>query len=147
MCRLLLSITSMKHFSMPNSIPMVWLHILKTSIRVSDFFLFYSFFFFFANRLMSSMYIRWFIFSCHLLSLYTPMHFLQCSWVASLLLQIVMVLLHLPGIYRFGSSLQLSFPLLCLIPLSRFSWFSRQSLWLPLICCTFRGSLLSSFAG
>ena len=34
-CRLPLFITSMAHFSMPNSTPMSWLYILNTCIRVS----------------------------------------------------------------------------------------------------------------
>ena len=55
-----LFITSMAHFSMPNSIPMSWLYILTACIRVS------SSFSFFANSLMSSMYIKWLIFSCDL---------------------------------------------------------------------------------
>ena len=55
-------------FSKPNSIPMSWLYILTSYIRVSS----YSFF---ANSLISSMYIRWLIFSCDLLSLYPAVHF------------------------------------------------------------------------
>ena len=39
-CRLPLFITSMAHFSMPNSIPMSWLYILTACIRVSSSFLF-----------------------------------------------------------------------------------------------------------
>ena len=49
--------------------------------------------------------------------------FWVCSWVASLQLQIVMVIMHLPGIYLFGSSHRLSFSLLLSITLSRFSCF------------------------
>ena len=62
--------TSMAHFSMPNSIPMSWLYILTARMRV------FSSFSFFVNNLMSSMYIRWLIFSCDLLSLYPAAHFL-----------------------------------------------------------------------
>ena len=70
-CRLPLFIASMAHFSMPNSTLMSWLYILTTCIRVSSS---YSFF---ANSLISSMYIRWLIFSCDLLSLYPAVHFLS----------------------------------------------------------------------
>ena len=50
-CRLLLFITSMAHFSIPNSIRMSWLYILTACIRIS------SSFSFFTNSLMSSTYI------------------------------------------------------------------------------------------
>ena len=40
-CRLPLFITSMAHFSMPNSIPMSWLYILTSCIRVSSSFSFF----------------------------------------------------------------------------------------------------------
>ena len=62
---------SRAHFSMPNSIPMSCLYILTVCIRVS------SSFSFFANSFMSSMYIRWLIFSCDLQSLYPAVHFLS----------------------------------------------------------------------
>ena len=58
----------MTHFSMSNSILLSGLYILTAYMRVSFSFL--------ANSLMSSMYIRWLIFSCNLPSLYQPMHFL-----------------------------------------------------------------------
>ena len=70
-CRLPLFITSMAHFPMLNSIPMSWLYILTVRIRVSRCFSF------FANSLMSSMYIRWLIFSFDLQSLYLSVHFLS----------------------------------------------------------------------
>ena len=66
-----LFITSMAHFSMLNSIPLSWLYILTACIRFS------SSFSFFANSLMSSMYIRWLIFSWDLLSFYLAVHFLS----------------------------------------------------------------------
>ena len=73
--RLPLFITSMVHFSMPNSIPMSWLYILIACIRVS------SSFSFFANSLMSS---RWLIFSHDLLSLYPAAHFLS-RWLSGIM--------------------------------------------------------------
>ena len=63
---------------MPNSIPMSWLYILTACIRVS------SSFSFFANSLMSSMYIKWLIFSCDLLSLYPAVHFLS-MWISGIM--------------------------------------------------------------
>ena len=51
-----LFITSIAQFFMTNSIPMSWVYILTECIRVSCYFSF------FANSLMSSMYIRWLIF-------------------------------------------------------------------------------------
>ena len=71
-------VTSMAHFSMPNSIPMSWLYILTACMRVSIFFSF------FANSLMSFIYIRWFIFSCDLLSLYPAAHFLR-MWLSGIM--------------------------------------------------------------
>ena len=56
MSRFRLFITSLVHFSMPNSIPTPWLYILTVCIR------FLSSFSFFANNLMLSMYYRWSIF-------------------------------------------------------------------------------------
>ena len=73
-----LFITSISHFSMPNSIPMSWLYILTASISVSCSFSF------FANSLMSSIYIRWSIFSCDLLSLYPVVHFLN-MWLSGIM--------------------------------------------------------------
>ncbi len=57
-----LFMTSMAHFSMPNSIPMSWLYILTACMRVSNSFSF------FANNSMSS---------CDQLSLYPAVHFLS----------------------------------------------------------------------
>ena len=75
-CRLPLFITSMAHFSMPNSIPMTWLYILTESIKV------YNSFSFLANSLMSSMYIRWLF--CNLLSFYPDVHFLS-MWLSGII--------------------------------------------------------------
>ena len=77
-CRLPLFMTSMAHFSMPNSIPMSWLYILTACMRIS------SSFSFFANSLTSSMYIRWLIFSCDLLRLYPAVHFLSI-WLSGIM--------------------------------------------------------------
>ena len=74
-CHLTLFITSMAHYSTPNSIPMFWLYILTSSIRVSNSCSS------FANSLMSSMYIRWMIFSCDSLSLYLAEHFLMVHFL------------------------------------------------------------------
>ena len=115
-----LFIISLAHFSMPNSISKSWLYILTNCIRVSNYF----FFFFLKNGLMSSMYIRWLIFSCDLFSCIRLCISWVCGWVASSLLQIVIVIAHL-GIYQSGSLSQLSFFFLLSIRLSRFSWFSR----------------------
>ena len=76
--RLSLFITSMAYFSMPNSISMSWLYILTVCVRVSNSFSFL------ANSLMSSGYIRWFIFSCDLVSFVQLWIFWVCEWVASL---------------------------------------------------------------
>ena len=70
--------TSRAHFSMPNSIPMSWLYILTVCIRVS------SSFSLFANSFMSSMYIRWLIFSCEQLSLCPAVHFLT-MWFSGIM--------------------------------------------------------------
>ena len=111
MCRFSLFIISMVNFSMLNSSSRSWLYILIACICVSNSFSFL------AKSLISFMYITWFIFSCDLLSLYQPMHFL-CGCVISSLLQIVMVIVHLPGIYLFRSSLQPRFSLLVSIVFS-----------------------------
>ena len=55
---------------MPNFIPMSRLFILTAYIRVPS--------------LTSSMYIRWLIFSCDLLSLYTAVHFLS-TWLSGII--------------------------------------------------------------
>ena len=78
MCRFPLFIICVAYFSMRNSIPMSWLHILTTCIRVSNSFSFFT------KSLMSSMYMRWLIFSCYLLSLYPSMHFLS-MWLRSII--------------------------------------------------------------
>ena len=80
MCRLPLFIISRAHFSMPNSIPIFWMNILTACIKGSIFF----FFSFFANSLISSMYIRWLIFSYDLLSLYTAVKFLHI-WLSGII--------------------------------------------------------------
>ena len=110
-CRFPLLIISMSHFYMQNFIPISWLHITIACIRVSSYFSFLS------NSLIPSMYIWWFVFSCDLVSLKPPIYFL-C--MRSSLLQIIMVIAHLPGIYISGFSPQLSFFLLLLIQLHRF---------------------------
>ena len=71
MCRFLLFIRIMAHFSMLNSISMSWLYILTAFIRV------FSSVWFLANSLMSSIYIRWSILSSDLWSLYPSVHFLS----------------------------------------------------------------------
>ena len=101
---------------MPNSILMSWLYILTVCIRVSS-----SFSFFFANSLMSSMYIKWLIFSWDLLSLYPTAHFLSMWLSGTMAIWKVTVGVHLLGKYLFGLSLQRSFFLLLSIPFSRFS--------------------------
>ena len=78
MCRFPQFIISMAHFSKSNSIPMSWLYILTACIRVSNYFSFL------ANSLISFMYIRWFIFSCDLISLYPAVHFLS-MWLSGII--------------------------------------------------------------
>ena len=63
---------------MPSFSPMSRLYILTLCIRVS------SSFSFFANSLMSSMYIKWLTFSCELLSLYLAVHFLR-MWLSGIM--------------------------------------------------------------
>ena len=68
------------HFSllawrMPNFIPISWQYILTICIRFSNSFSFLS------KRLMISMYIKWFMLSCDLLSLYPAVHFLK-MWLS-----------------------------------------------------------------
>ena len=55
-------------------------------------------------------------------------------------LQIVRVIVHLLDKYLVGSLIQLSFFHLLSIPLARFFWFSRESLRLHMIFCSFWGS-------
>ena len=69
MCSFLLVIISISHFSLPNSITMSWLYILRVCILVSNYRSV------FANILMSSIYMRWLIFSCNLVSLYLLVYF------------------------------------------------------------------------
>ena len=63
---------------MLNSIPMSLLYILTACMRVS------SSFAFFANDSMSSIYIRWLIFSCDLLNLGPVVHFLS-MWFSGIM--------------------------------------------------------------
>ena len=76
-CRLPLFIFNMTHFSMPNSIPKSSLYILTAYIRVSNSISFWG------NNLMSSMYIRWFIFPWILWNLYLPVYFLS-MWLSGI---------------------------------------------------------------
>ena len=99
MCRFPLFITSMVHFSMPNSIPISWLYIF--TVYISNSF-----------SLLATVWCR----PCTLLPIYWVCIWLCISWeyhwVASSLLQIVMVIVHIPGICLSGSFPQLSsFPL------------------------------------
>ena len=118
---------------------MSWLYILTVCIMVSGSFSF------FANSLVSSMYIRWLIFSCNLLSLYPAVHFLS-MWLRGIIAIMNRVIVYLLGKSLLGSLFQPSFFLLLSIQQSRFSRFSRWNLWLHVIICTFWDCLLSSFA-
>ena len=75
--------------------------------------------------LMSSMYIKWLIFSYDLLSSYPAVHFLSISLSGIMYITNSIVRVHPPGIYLFGSLHLLSFVLLQSIPLSRFAWSFR----------------------
>ena len=77
-CHLPLFITSMVHFYMSNSIPVSWLYILTVCTKVFNPFLFW------AKSLISSMYIKWLIFFCDLLSLYPAEHFLR-MWLSGII--------------------------------------------------------------
>ena len=77
-CRFLFFTISIAHFSMPNSIPISRVYIFTAYIRVSDSFSFL------ANSLMSSMYIRWLMFSCELLSWYPLVYFLS-MWLSGII--------------------------------------------------------------
>ena len=70
----------MVRFSMPNSI------FMSLTVYYDFFFLleFPILFLFLANSLMSFMYIRWFIFSCDLLTLYPAVHFLG-KWLSGIM--------------------------------------------------------------
>ena len=131
-CFLTLFMTSRAHFLMPNSIPMSWLYILTVSIRVS------SSFSFFADSFMSSIYIRWLIFSCDLLSLYPAVHFLS-MWFSD-----IMAIMNGSGdraspwktpLWIFVSAKL--FPPAVNSTLQFFMFFFRWSLWLCVIFCTF----------
>ena len=76
-CHLQLFLTSMVHFSMPNSIPISWLYIFTVCIRVSNPFSFLA-------KSLMSIDIKLLIFSCNLLSLYTSMHFLK-MWLSAIM--------------------------------------------------------------
>ena len=91
------------------------LYILNSFIMVSNSFSFL------ANSLMSSMYVRWLIFACDFQSFYPVVHFLSMCLRGTILLQIVMVIAHPPGIFVSGTLL--SFFLLMSIPLLIFWWF------------------------
>ena len=91
--------TSMVHFSMPNSILISWLYILTDSIRVSNTFSFL------ANSLTLSLYIKWFG-----LFLGFTEFVSGCDWVASSLLETVMVIVNLSGICLSGSFAKLFLP-------------------------------------
>ena len=70
------------------------------------------------------MHIRKMFFSCNLLNLYLPVHFLIWDWVASLLVQKVRVIVHFPEKYIPGFSPNLSFfPSLLPFSFSGFSCF------------------------
>ena len=132
-CHFPLFIMCTAYFSLANSTLMFWLYIVTACVR------FWNCFSFLAHSLMSSMYIRWLIFSCNLIRLYPSVHF-QNMWVTSSLSQIVMVITHLPGIYVSEFSTLLIFFLLLSAPLSSFSWFTREKFWLRQIHlnCIFR---------
>ena len=66
MCLLPLFIISLGIFSAPNFLPISWLYILT------------------ANTLISSMYIKWIIISCYLLSLYPAVNFLSL-WLSGII--------------------------------------------------------------
>ena len=110
----------------------------------------FQFFFIFANNFMSSMYIRWLIFSCDLLSVYPAAHFRR-MWFSGIMTIMNSAcnraIVHLLGKCLFGSLFRLSFFLLLSATISRFSCSVRWSLWLHVIFCTLWDSVLSSFVG
>ena len=132
-----LFMTSMTHYSKTNPIPMSGMYILTACTRVS------SSFSFFVNSFMSSLHIRWLIFSCVLLSWYPAMHFLSMWFSGSMAIMnsddraspLEITLL----IFASGNLLPpaVNFTI-------HFSWFCRWNLWLHVIFCTFWGCLLSS---
>ena len=83
------------------------------------------------------MYIRWSTFFAINEGSICPCITYVCDSVASSLLRIVIVKAHLPGRSLSGFSPQLNFLLLLSIPLSGFSSYSRQTLWLSRTSCTF----------
>ena len=106
-----------------------------------------SSFSFFENILMSSMYIRWLIFSCDLLSLYPAVHFLS-MWLSGIIATIncngdSASPWNIP-VWIFASA-----KLLVLAVNSTFQVFMVFSMKFITSSdiCTFCGSLLSSFAG
>ena len=102
---------------------------------------------FLAKSLMSSMFIKWLIFSCDLLSLYPAVHFLR-MWLSGIMaIEIVMVIVHFPGKYLFGFLFLLSFFFLLSIPLSRFIWSSRSTVRLDRAFYTFLNSVIYSLGG
>ena len=68
----------MADFSQQNSIPILALYVLTARIRV------FNSFSFFANSLMSSVYIKWLIFSYDLWSWYPPVHYPKCVIFSSI---------------------------------------------------------------
>ena len=125
------------HFSMPNSIPMTWQYILTDCFTVSCSFSFL------ANGLISSMYIRWLIFSCDLQSLYPPAHFLSVCLSGIIAITNSKDKSKSPwkvplGIFTSG---KLFFPAV----FSTFLFFMVFSI--KLISCIFWDSLLSKFRG
>ena len=116
MCRFPLLIVSVVLFSMPNSIPLFWVYILSFCIKV------FSSFSFLANTLMSSMYIRWLIFSSDLLCFYPRM------WLSG-----IIAIINSNGDSTSSMNIphwiiaSAKFFLQLSILLSRFSWFSLES--------------------
>ena len=120
----------LQFFSMPNSIPISWQYLPTACIEV------FSSFSFLASILMSSMYIRWLIFNCDLVSLYLPVHFLS-MWFSGIIT--------IPN-SNGDSAYSLKIPLwiltsVRLLPQAvsstfQFLWFSRSILRLHRIPCT-----------
>ena len=78
------------HFSLSNSILISWIYILTVSVRVSNSSSFFE------NYLVSSMYIRFFFLAIYKDCVLQSISY-AFEWAASLQLQIVMVIAHLPG--------------------------------------------------
>ena len=136
-CIFPLLIMSMAHFSRPNSIPISWIYILIVGLRISNSF---SFFFSFWKQL-AVVYVHLVV------NLFLWLTKFVCDWVATLLLQIVMVTGHLPGIYLSGIFPELSFFSSCQFHFSVFHGFRhnlyilKQSIFQPY--GTYRRPLLS----